>query len=760
MKTSKDLSNNTVTKKSSSVKAVVKTPVVAERKRNNQRKGPRRTNGAVSTSLISAKNATTHNIMPISAPTNPLTLQSGAPAVTGIALGIVSYALQRNFAAMAPDPNYPYWAYVYLSTVFQSAMQDGVLKVATLPRFVKDICDALTPTHAKFADGYQAYNWNVDFDTSTAPYTYDLKPSGLPRIWNVGVVDNTPVNNLWHGIAAPAAYTEANGLAAWTSLLEYYSTLQVDEAWLKLVPANGPGKYRDDVSAFASIGKTIGNSGTDIGGYAQYASLEFPVHNPLFSCFSKIPSGQVIDPARFPAYITMKAMDSIALGGSLASGYNPRLVSSQLYPVLKNIDFMAFLEVMCFWIAAAAQLAANDNINSDVLTGNFEYYTLGITLQEFSLLLRNLMMNAFSDTQFFVQGNYPTDNFNNNDPFLPFVSGMGTYPVAEGLEMKLPQIFVENIRALTGVTQNNNNPITFIPVLGKFDKTELNWKDFYYLVPNTETPRYIFSDPTAAVRAEKFIVKNGKKEEIVGYTAETVISLVDGSTGSSTVAINSPFAMGTLERKWNELVTKVSPYVSVLTVLGNDAGIRPLRMITSTQVFFVNQPNHPSIPKNYNYVERILPDRFLKSYQNVPDKGASPYADKVLAAWNFYNPPISQAFGMIQNFWIAPVSQLWFNGTANEILTEQKMVSYARELNVITYTSGNDQITLENKHREYAQFMLKARDGGDNMQDVLLREFEKQGRGGFLSSLVGGLIKTIAPGSAKIVDTIAGVIPI
>jgi len=147
-------------------------------------------------------------------------------------------------------------------------------------------------------------------------------------------------------------------------------------------------------------------------------------------------------------------------------------------------------------------------------------------------------------------------------------------------------------------------------------------------------------------------------------------------------------------------------------------------------------------------------------YQNRPNLGVSPYTDKVLAAWNSFHPFINQAFGMIQNFWIAPVTQLWFNGTANEIMTESKAVSYARELNVLTYTSGNDQTTLETKHREYADFMLKARDGGENMQDVLLKKFEMEGRGGFLSSLVGGLIKTIAPGSAKIVDTISGIIPI
>jgi len=366
--------------------AVERDNIVQQRRKGGKRRNRNAVKvggtGSVSTSLVSAKTTSSNNIIPISAPTIPLTLSSTQPAVNGAALGIIAYAMQRNFPAFAPVADYPYWAYLYLSGIIQSSMQNGNVKSSTLPKFVKDMCDAVAPTHTRMANGYLAYNWDITFDATTGSYLYDLKPTGTPRTWNIGVVNNgAPVNNLWHDIGAPAAYTEANGLAAWTSLLEFYETLQVDEAQLKLVASIGPGKYRDDASAFASIGKVAGNSGTDIGAYALLASHEVPVKSPGFACFAKIPNGLTTDPARFPNYNITKSMDSIAIGGILASGFNHNLIDTKLYPVLKSIDFMRFVEVLCLWMTEAARLGAGDELSEKYLLQNVEYFTTGMTLQ-------------------------------------------------------------------------------------------------------------------------------------------------------------------------------------------------------------------------------------------------------------------------------------------------------------------------------------------------------------------------------------------
>jgi hypothetical protein len=723
-------------------------PVRKGRRRNGNR-------GGVTTSLNSSKNSSTYNIMLTSAPTNPLTLNSNVQSVTGVSLAIISYALQRNFAAIAPDPNFPYHAYVYIGTMLQSAMSSGSPKSQKVPMFLKDLMDALSPCHVKFANGFQAYNWDLDFDASAAPYTFDLRPTGLPRSWNCGVVSTTLVNNLWHTINPPVAYTEADGVKAWTSLLQFYEGLAIDQRQMRIVDAGGPGRYIQDVSTFAAVGKVLGNTGTDIGGFGAVASSEVPITNPLFAAFAKIPSGQITDPGRFPAYNIAKSLDSIAIGGILASGFCPSIVSSKLYPVLKNVDFMRFVEVLALWITGAARFAAGSEENKGYLEIDAAAFTLQMTLQEFEFLLRNVMMNAMSNTQFFVQGCYPTDNFNNTNPFLPFVSGQGTYPVNEGTDMRLPQFFIENIRSLTAVVQNGPNPISFIPVLGKYAKIELNWKDYYYLIPGSEVPQYIFFDPTSAVR--EVVSIKGKLQESLG--AETVISLVDGTTGSSYVAINAPFAMTTLSEKWNQFVDKVSPFVNTLTTLGNDAGISVLRMVTNTQIHFTNQEGHPSMPPGRKVVDRVLPERFEKRFGPDVLTSTSPYQKVMLHAWNFYDAPKAQPFQLIQNIWIGTDFQLWFNGTGNEIVTEVKIVSYAREPNVMTYTGGDDQPSFYLKHLQYANMMLRARNGEVSMQDKLLVELEKEGRGGILSSLVGGLIKTIAPGSAHVVDSIAGVIP-
>jgi len=210
----------------------------------------------------------------------------------------------------------------------------------------------------------------------------------------------------------------------------------------------------------------------------------------------------------------------------------------------------------------------------------------------------------------------------------------------------------------------------------------------------------------------------------------------------------------------NAFVSKISPFVNTLTNLGTDGGLIALRMVTTTQIHFENVQGHPSIPKNHKFVDwSHLPDRLTVKFGSGVGTNSSTYRDRVLAAWNFFNPPMGQGFGMIQNLWIGPDAQLWLNGQVNEIVTETKVSAYCREPNIITYTSGNDQSSFYDKHLAYALSMIRSRNGEISMQDKLLIEFEKEGRGGILSSLVGGLITAVAPGSKKVVDTLAGFIP-
>jgi len=730
-----------------------------KRKRNRVKKnGPKGTGvkGQTSTNLNRAKNASSDPILATSLPVTPLTLTSAIETVTGWGLGVISYAFQRGFPAFAPDPNYLYWAWVYIGTVIQASMQDGVLKTQTVPQFMKDILDAVSPTHRKIGNGYIAYNWSITFDTATQSYLYDLKPTGVPRHWNAGIVDTTFVNNLWHNIAVPAAYTEAGGLAAWSSLLEFYSTIGQGKL-ATLVPANGPGRFRLDTSAFSVITKELGNSGSNTGGYGKVVSSEVPIDNPLFACFTGLASGQISDPSRYPSYNVNTSGDTTMVGGMQASDFNALIFSSRIAPIFKNVDFLQFVEVLALWYTEMAQVAVADGLDGQYLVSDSDYYTLQMTLQEFMFLVRNIMMNTFEDTQFFVQNNYPTDSFNNNNPFLPFVSGQGTYPVPV-TGMKLPQLFVENLRALTYVTQKSRNPITYLPVLGMYKNDALNWQDYFYMLPNSEAKHYIFTDPSLSVKIVKTVpVKGAQSREEVSYGVETVISVVDGSTGSAFVAINSPFGLETLTDLWNNKLNALTPFCDSLTTLGKDAGITVLRVLTVTDVHFENIQGHPSMPANHKVVKRVIPERLIVGVDSLTS--VSPYIMRNVLATTVFNNPLANPWEIIMQYWNHPDVQLMLTGQQNEIITAQKWAAITREYSNLTFTSGDDQYSLYQRHLEYARMMIRYRNGEETMATILLKELEKTGRGGILSSLVGGIVKAIAPGSAKVVDTIASFVP-
>lgn len=357
---------------------------------------------------------------------------------------------------------------------------------------------------------------------------------------------------------------------------------------------------------------------------------------------------------------------------------------------------------------------------------------------------------------------YPADSFNNPNPFLPFVCGVGTCAV-DVPGMSLPQLLVENLRSLTYITQKGENPITFIPVLGKYALFELDWENYTYTKLGNETVYHIFTDPTTAVKQTKYVTEKGSGNvtRVEGYGAEQVISLVDGSTGSNYVAINSPYAMQQLVDMWNNKVNQIKTFTDTLTMLGTDAGIKVLRMVNTTAVHFQNQEGHPSLPKGKKFQKRDLPVRMVINQGFNCETTPSPYEEVLVYAQTFFDNPLAQAWQLFQHFWVSSQIELRFSGQGNEILTVQKWQAMNRQYINISYTAGMDQFNMFQKHLEYAQCMIKWRDGEQSFQNTFLMNAEvKYGRGGILSSLVAGLVSTISPGAGKVASTIAGFIPI
>jgi hypothetical protein len=563
-----------------------------------------------------------------------------------------------------------------------------------------------------------------------------------------------------HVIDPPSAYTEALGERAWTILLQFLLNVEKNDN-MRLVAYMGgkDTKFMKDASAFAVCKQVIGTSGSTNGGYCKNIQSETPPVYPLFAQFAANGANTLEDPYRTPAYSVMSAGDPCFLAGMLASNFNEKVEHGRLAPVFKSFDFHRFVDVIATWMAKVCQTAFDDfQVRTGPWVTDTSYLTCTLTFQEFKILMRNLLMNVFQDSQFMVQNNLPGDSLNVTNNFLPFVSGQGTCPV-EATNAQFPAFFIENLRSATIRSQKSENPFSVIPVLGLYELDELNGDDYFY-TSNLEPslgPINVFADPPEVLRKNK---TTGKEERV---SAETTLSMVDGSFGGGYATLNSPFALNLYASNWNDWVNKVKTFTSSLTTLGKDGGIAGLQISTFTDLTFTNVtlPNgkpHPSmIPTKHHVIKRDIPERLNRRTLAINNF----YSDRLVEATTCSQAPIANVYQLVQSLWIKGEMPLYGTGNLNEKLSVPKWQSISREYNAIKYTPGDENFSLRQQHDQYASCMVKTRDGEENMAVCLVKELEKQGRGGIFASVLGGIGKIAvnvlsAPG---VIDGITGALP-
>jgi len=723
-------------------------------------------------------NMTTNNVTPISNPSIALTLDTTVEVVQGMALSIVTFALQKNFAAQVPQPDFVYWTYVYLAQLFQNCLQDVVPQITEVPYWLKLLMDVLAPTTVTKATGSVSFNWNFPYVASTSQWTFDEQPSGNPRKWNCGNVTTTTVNTVLHEIVSPAAYNDADGKLAFLNFIKFVQESnmmgKVNEKWYQMVnPTATKTPYLNDPSVFAFIEQIIGNSGTLNGAYSKRVGSEVPIPTPLAAFVAKLQTGEVLDSTRTPSYTAYSAGDSVFFSGITVGGLGTNLMNTKRQLAFKPLDFFEFIDIMGQYMNEIGRLAVLDYQTKQVLeaTPNPDpgFLTLDLTFQEWCLMWENALKVAFARTGYATQCVYPTDTLNNSDPFLPFVIGQGTYPSACDMPY-VPETIAENIRQLTYRISPGSNPMGWFPVLGQYASTVLDPNQYGYYVGESFYPYFLTPvSQVISMRKNERINDAQKRLELskkfphlrLSFDAEQALSYIDGSDGTSYVAINGPFAMNTYANVWNEWTKLATPFTEPLTTFSVDAGVPLLSLVDKTRITYLNIPgtskfpNH-TMPPNHKTVVRDLPDRFKKHMIGLEDgkTNKNPYCEILWEAATSFQPLLEQTWQLIQSVMWMPSVRLFFNGKSNENMTLQKWQGFATEMQSQTFTQGDDQQTLYQMHRAFAVLLTKARNGDTTMAQQLLKKIEESGHGGILSTLVGGLIGVISPEIGKIISLI------
>jgi hypothetical protein len=702
-------------------------------------------------------------------------------ALYGVMVSYVTLALQKGFSAVSTDPIFPFYAAQFGWGIMNAYATGNAPQLSQIPYWMLCLCQAISPSNVPFQQGTIAYSWAIDSasapGTSQVPIGYE--PYGYE--WNVNEPTNPAayVNNFPISQEVDASlYTDALGAAAFSQVIQFMAADSMGGAGSvsRLVPTSLKTGFETNVSSFCVNASAEGNGWAGIGGFVDQAQLEVPIFFPLFAVFSPNIIGNQTD--RFFNLATAAAGDSVFLGGALSELFAEQTWSMKRYPKFHSVDFLEFGDVLANWVSSIQGALTNDpqTQTSQVEGVDLSGFMCPLTLQEVLLLLRNVIMSAFKETQPLVQALYPRQPASSMAvEFVPYVASATTCALNAG-GMLLPQLFIENIRALVArhvamnVRGRGNNASQkqtsgkadvqwWIPVLGQYQGYHLNPTDYGY----TDTSTGIVY-PAFSTNALARIKKDPKtKTEMREMLAEVPISLVDGNTtlGSTVVYayINDPGELKVLETLWNDWVMSsgVQNFSSPIGVLGTELGISVLTSIAMTRHWVpstLDVHGRKLAARDDGIIDVRMEKRLKRAVNTV-------YAQQDVVADSSQSVILSAAYEGLLNVWILPVNKATFDVTnISDSTAFPRWQSIMGEPFSATYSAGSTGQLMSMQHASYASRMTRTRDGPPSDTDKLLTDLAATGRGGILSGLAASFISSIFPAAAGIANTVASMVPI
>jgi len=685
--------------------------------------------------------------------------------------GIVSLCLQRGWMAGAENPSIPYLAFGYLCYIVQSFALNITLPTIRIPRCIALFCHSLMTKSVPAMGGKVNYKFNFTQDT-TFPSQLQLGPTADAN-WSLWVPDSTKTG-VWANFMTPTVWTIELGQSAYQSLVQFLenSSYAADGNALQLVAAGAPNKMDKDVSAFAVTYADPGGAYNFTGGFGKQVYLEVPIHSPLFAVNYYNPLN-ALDINRYGSFTSSFAGSGFLLS-ALATVLKERWTGMKAPPTFKCIDLNEFIEVYALVIQKALYIALNDPQTQAVLLAMapadvqaylYAQYQCPITLQEFSILLRDVMMNLLKDTQFAVQDIFPRSSAVTDAPlFTACVAGTNTCSLGGATSMLIPRILAENMRSCTfaimEVGKNNRSPLVAFPILGVYSGVVLDTAD-YTVAITLNAVTYSFT--------------------IFAYNvSEVPISLIDGTTSgdAAIVGINDPAANNMLTGMFNDWFTgdsQVSSFVSTPTTLATDSGVSILTNMNIT-LYWTQQidDNDRRREKRRNYWRAMdawttrtekekkvskepVPDwpandheqRFGRKNRKFSHLDTSPYATAVVQNISCRYPLLAAIWEGGQQFFIKPQINAVTEGTVQASNQISRIAAQQREFNNLIVTQGSTTtvLTLAYYHDQLASLMVGARNAPSKGTEfeVQLAELSKNGHGSIFSDIASAFSSVAGP---------------
>lgn len=475
-------------------------------------------------------------------------------AIWFLALGPVSLAIQKGWLSSNQGGTFggsgaAYHALVFLVEAFYSAMKGTFPTNQSAARWFWEVCHALLPKTVKFKTGTISFSWG--FNSSDPPQKI---PYGAGKAYFLGYPNGFTTNG-FPELTMAAPYTPELGAEAISSLFRYFNG--------KDMAYNGPLPEKlflqDDVSAFASVYPEWGSSITGSGGIATTIQSEVKVTCPLLAKFAQYQGSSS----------EWRGFQEARKGAGTAMYIIPRMLEmtsinelrNKCSPVFKFYNFDEYFLTLSYILCLASEQLYRDNANASVPT-------CPLTSWQVQIILRQALLPRFYNQyaqDLLSQGEGPT--------LVPFCVGANGSSVSITQGMKLPFVFIENVRCAARRT---------------VDVGGAKGSYIFDAVP-------ILCRPADIPRLDNFTFNQPNGDPVTLYNiqpGEVPIDLIDLSFNNGTEYITATGAALTeLVTLWNEYITKLGNALTTLGTIGTESGISALITTFTTRHVYNNPVN-------------------------------------------------------------------------------------------------------------------------------------------------------------------------
>jgi len=675
--------------------------------------------------------------------------------VVGAPLAALSSAytqgyLDRIFAE--GNPNYGYFSFVFMIKAIEAAIQGTQITTVQMPRWFIDLLNALRPKVVPFKAGNVNYSW-VYIQNPNYPPTVAMPGLSGNSTWTAYTLSTNTVDSYELLVPPTASYTDELGAQAFKDLCTFMSG---DRSGLrsplwKMEVFTQKSRMSKSADVFALSSAILGR-GLGSGSLGKVTSLEVPLLHPAFATYG-------IDNGASKRYFRLHrnfSGDPIVLGSLLVDAKSVKEYRTKQPPIFKYIDHGELVDVLAQWfVLLFSQYSQDVNIQVKNLVN------LGMSFQDFNILVRAVAMYVFASSNHWGQSMINLVPTGNDDYFIPFLSSSsGAVSNSNVAGIQLPILFAENLKCLKSAinyaysvpgskTIDYSNPTYMIPVYGKWSQNVLVASDYQYLNVSTNAMIPIFTaDPT------------------------DVINIVDGSTNGGYANIGGSNKLTELVQIWNENIETLRAYSMSLTTLESDEGLNAFRSIGFTrvcQVFneskklkrekFIKEKEKPKEFKvSEDWTLHSVRRNFLKHRISVnavtlkePQYTYNEVQIMSTQSQQYFNNTV---WSKVLSIWILPVGHVNVTNTdVDNFNTEDARIFYS-EPNIIRNAAvQNSSTTMHTTHTIYAQQLVRTKYGLPQDIETILQSAAESGKGG----LIGGILEAFAP---VIASAVGGMIPI